>query len=253
MQVESTSQIVWELSPDELRLAPNEIHLWCADLAAHTFPLESLQALLSEDELSRARKFHFLKDQTQFTVARGLLRRLLGRYLQADPASLRFGYGAQGKPWVMNEHGSAHSLRFNLAHSAELILYAVSWEQELGIDVEQICTETSDEAIAEHFFSPAEVAALRSLPLAQQPQAFFNCWTRKEAYLKARSEGLSFPLNGFEVSLDSQLPVRLKVYQSPHESDRWRLYPLNPKPQYVGAVVVEGQSHVFQFFSTRGL
>ena len=161
--------------------------------------------------------------------------------------SLDFAYGAQGKPRLRIES----ALRFNLAHAEELILYAMSWQREVGIDVEYIRAETSYETIAEQFFAPAEIAALRKLPIDQQPQAFFNCWTRKEAYLKASGEGLSFPLDSFEVSLGSQLS--LKVYQSPHESERWRLYHLYPKSQYVGAVAVEGQSHLFQHYNTRGL
>ena len=252
-RMQSEAQIEWQLPPGELRLAANEIHLWCADLAVQSFPLTSLQVLLSEDERARAQRFRFGKDQTQFTVARGLLRRLLAQYVQADPAALDFGYGAQGKPYLRDERGGAHSLRFNLAHAGDLILYAVSCEQELGIDVEPIRAETSQEAIAEHFFSPVEVATLRALPADQQSQAFFHCWTRKEAYIKARSEGLSFPLDGFAVSMDAQTPVTLNVFQSPHENERWRIYPFAPKPQYVGAVAVEGKDHTFQFFSAHSL
>ena len=253
MQVESHSQIAWELPPNKLRLAPNELHLWCADLEAQALPLESLLAILSEEERSRAQRFRFQKDQTQCTVARSLLRIILGRYLQAPPASLRFGYGAQGKPWLMNQNGEPQALRFNLAHSEKLILYAVSWQQEVGIDVEYIRAETSYETIAEQCFALVEVAALRALPFAQQPQAFFNGWTRKEAFIKARGEGLSFPLDGFAVSLDDEMPIKLQVYQLPHESERWQLYHLNLKPPYVGAVAAEGQQHTLQCYSTRGL
>ncbi len=239
--------IEWKPPPADLRLAANEVHLWCADLSAESFPLAAMAATLSKEEHGRVQRFRFAKDRTQFVVARSLLRTLLGRYLNSDPMLLDFNYGAQGKPQLRNES----ALRFNLAHSEALILYAVSWQQEVGIDVEYIRAAVSYETIAEQFFSAAEVAAVRSLPVDQQPQAFFNCWTRKEAYIKARGEGLSFPLDGFEVSLDSQLS--LKVYQFPHESERWRLYHLYPKSQYVGAVAVEGQSHIFQHYHTRGL
>lgn len=253
MQLELEQPIEWQPPPQELHLKPNEVYLWCADLATQTFSLEFLQTTLSKDERNRAQRFRFQQDQTRYTVARGCLRLILGRYLNVAAASLRFGYGAQGKPWLMDERGAPHALQFNVAHSGELILYALSWQQEVGIDVELIRVETSYETIAKQFFSPAEVAALRSLPLAEQPQAFFNCWTRKEAYLKARGEGLSFPLDGFAVSLDSQSPVTLQVYKSPDERNRWRLYHLNPKRQYAGAVAAAGQQHTFQYFSTRGL
>lgn len=246
-------QIEWKRPPDEMQLGPNEIHLWCADLAAQSFPLEMMQSLLSEEERIRARRFRFPKDQLQFTVARGLLRIMLGRYLNKPPAELCFHYGAQGKPSLLDERGSVHRLRFNLAHSDAVIVYAVSWQQEVGIDVEHIRAETSYETIAEQFFSPTEVAALRALPFTQQPQAFFNCWTRKEAYIKARGEGLSFPLDEFEVSLASQAPVSLHVYNAPQESERWRLYHLTPQPHYVGAIAAEGQRHTFRYYSAQEL
>jgi 4'-phosphopantetheinyl transferase len=247
------SPIEWRLPPPAASWAENEIQLWCVDLQAQSFALEKLHAILSADERSRARRFRFGKDQIQFIVARSYLRLILGRYVQCPPARLRFGYSAQGKPWLHPENGAKHILRFNLAHSGELILYAVSWQQEVGIDVEYMRAETSYKTIAEQFFSPTEIATLRTLPSEQQSQAFFHCWTRKEAYLKARGEGLSFPLDGFEVSLDSSRPVSLKVYQFPYESEHWRLYSLFPKTQYVGAVAVEGQQHTLQFYSTREL
>lgn len=253
MPPEPHPPIEWKLPPDEMRLAPNEIHLWCADLAAQSFPLETLQTILSEEECGRAQRFRFQKDQRQFIVARSLLRIILGRYLSKNPASLGFHYGAQGKPSLPDERGAPHSLRFNLAHSEALILYAVSWQQEVGIDVEYIRPETSDETIAEQFFSPAEVAKLRALPSALQSQAFFNCWTRKEAYLKARGEGLSLPLDSFEVSLDAQAPVSLKVYHAPREGERWQLYHLAPQLQYVGAVAAEGQNHTFCYYRADSL
>lgn len=251
MQTETT--ISWEAPPKSLQLAPHEIHVWCADLATQSFPLATCAALLSEEERARAARFRFPKDQQQFTITRALLRLLLGRYLHLSPAALRFGYGAQGKPWLLEAHNTPQSLRFNLAHSGDLILYAVRQERELGIDVEFIRAETSYETIAEQFFAPAEVAALRALPLAEQPQAFFNIWTRKEAFIKARGDGLSFPLDGFAVSLDAQLPVALEVYQFPRESKRWKLYHLVPKAQYVGALAAEGEPHILRCYSTRGL
>lgn len=236
--------IHWAAPPTELQLAPQEIHVWCADRATQAFPLESFAALLSTEEQQRAARFRFATDQEQFLIARALLRILLGRYLQQPPAALHFGYGAQGKPWLLDES----DLRFNVAHSGDLILYAVRKEREVGIDVEWMRTEPSYEMIAEQFFAPAEVAALRAVPLAAQPQVFFNIWTRKEAFIKARGEGLSFPLDAFAVSWEAQQPITLEVYQFPRESKRWKLYPLNPKAEYVGALAAEGEGHQLQYY-----
>lgn len=253
MQTNAHPLIQWEVPPETLQLAPHEIHVWCADITAHAFPLESFAMLLAPDERTRAARFRFAKDQQQFTIARALLRILLGRYLYTPPAALRFGYGAQGKPWLMEAGNAAQGLRFNLAHSGELILYAVRKEREVGIDVEFMRAETSYETIAEQFFAPAEVNALRALPFAEQPQAFFNIWTRKEAFIKARGDGLSFPLNGFAVSHESQAPVTLEVYPFPRESKRWKLYHLYPKAQYAGALAAEGEQHALRYYSTHGL
>lgn len=241
--------IHWQAPPAEFQLASQEIHVWCADRATQAFPLESFAALLSAEEQQRAARFRFPKDQEQFLIARALLRILLGRYLQQPPAALRFGYGAQGKPWLLDES----DLRFNVAHSGDLILYAVQKEREVGIDVELIRAEPSYELIAEQFFAAAEVAALRALPFAAQPQAFFHTWTRKEAFIKARGEGLSFPLDGFAVSWEAQSPITLDVYPFPRESKRWKLYHLEPKAAYVGALAAEGEGHRLQYYSTHGL
>src|ERR1043166_1017688 len=180
----------WVPPPDDLKLPDEEVHVWRAGLDLPPAQLERLHRVLSPDEQEKAAWFHFEKDRQHFTAARGFLRMILGRYLGSDPGELRFSYNSYGKPSLAAEF-STPPLRFNLAHSHGLALFAFNCGRELGIDLESIRPDRATEEIAERFFAEAEVAALRSLPLEARVRAFFDCWTRKEAFIKARGMGLS--------------------------------------------------------------
>jgi 4'-phosphopantetheinyl transferase len=221
-------------------LAQGKVHLWCTQLDRLASEIKALQQTLSADERTRAARYHFQKDRDQFVVARGLLRTLLGRYLGVSPEHLRFRYNAYGKPGLNSEFDGG-TLRFNLSHSHGLVLYALTRGRDIGVDVEHIRPEFAEGQIAERFFSPREVTLLRRLPVALQPIAFFHCWTRKEAFIKARGEGMTLPLDQFDVSLTPGEPARLLHTQwDPQEPLRWSLRELAPAPGYVGAVAVEG-------------
>jgi 4'-phosphopantetheinyl transferase len=169
-----------------------------------------------------------------------LLRTILGRYLDVAPGTVRFCYGPHGKPALIAEMAEQTGVRFNVAHSHDLALYAVTRGREVGIDVERIRAEVASTEIAQRFFSPAEVAALCALPDELQTEAFFACWTRKEAYIKATGGGLSHPLDGFDVSLTPGEPVvALRTHADPQEAARWSLRALDPGPGYAAAVAVE--------------
>ena len=242
----------WESAPNELHLGIDETHIWRITIEEKSFNLQSLTQLLSADEISRANRFRFQKDRAQFIIARGMLRTILSRYLNVQPVSLSFGYGAQGKPYLKDENGEPHNLRFNLSHSEEIILYAVTRGQELGIDVERIRPEFATETIAEKFFSPSEVKSLRRLAPALQPEAFFNCWTRKEAFLKARAAGLTYPLDQFAVSLlPGEPPGLLSLADDSQEISRWSFFHLTPKPGYIGTLVVSGHCAQLRHFSIQ--
>jgi 4'-phosphopantetheinyl transferase len=235
----------WERPPAQLTLEDDAVHVWRAELDVPDAEVHQLRQALDPAEISRARRFHFEKDRSRFIVARGLLRTILGSYLNLDPQILRFGYGGQGKPFLMEIRDNANdasALRFNLSHSGGVALIAVTLNREPGIDLERIRPELATETIAEQFFSAQETAMLRALPADVQPEAFFNCWTRKEAYLKARADGLSFPLDQFSVSLIPGEPAALLSFLGePDEIARWSLIHLNPGSDYVGALVVEGR------------
>jgi 4'-phosphopantetheinyl transferase len=195
--------------------------------------------ILSPDEEERANRFYFERDRRRFTVARGALRAILGGYLRVDAKSIRFDYGPQGKPRLAS---ATSGIQFNVAHSGELALIAVARERELGIDIELVRPLNSANQIAESFFSPREVAALQSLSRHLAKEAFFACWTRKEAYIKARGGGLSIPLAGFDVSLEPGEPAALlAVRDDPDEVSRWGMVELHPAPGYKGALVAQGK------------
>lgn len=223
-------------------LKDKEVHVWRAVLDVEASRIQSLQQSLSTDEWERARRFHFQKDRDHFIAARGLLRVILGLYLSKEPDQLQFCYGPYGKPSLTQEFGG-DTLRFNLSHSYGLALFAITRGRELGVDLEQLRSQVTNIQIAERFFSPREVAALRALPINLQQEAFFTCWTCKEAYLKARGEGLTHPLDQFDVSFTPGEPARLlNTYKDPQEASRWSLYKLNPGPGYAAALAVEGHN-----------
>ena len=230
----------WWFPPKILLLGNNEVHVWRVSLDLKAARVQSLQQTLSGDERARAGRFHFQKDREHFVIARGVLRAILGRYLDMEPSQLRFCYGSHGKPALAQEAGE-QALRFNVSHSHGLALYAIARGRELGIDLEYLRPQLADEQIAEQFFSLREVAVLRGLPADRQQKAFFDCWTRKEAYIKARGEGLSLRLDQFDVSLAPGEPAALLSSDGdPQEACRWVLRELSPGSGYVAALAVEG-------------
>jgi 4'-phosphopantetheinyl transferase len=231
----------WRHPPAGLTLSGAEVHVWRACLDLDSSCVEYLQHVLSADELHRAARFHFPRDRRRFTVARGVLRDILGRYLGVPPSELGFRYSAYGKP-ALAAGFDAVGVRFNISHSHEMALFAVTCGREIGVDIEHLGRKIRGEEIAQHFFSAHECASLRALPAAAKHEAFFNCWTRKEAYIKAHGEGLSLPLDQFDVSLAPGEPAALLATRNdPREVLRWSLLALTPGPGYVAALAVEGQ------------
>lgn len=234
--------MTWPLPPESITLGIDEVHVWRARLDVAAPRLQSLWQTLAPDERKRAERFHFRRDHDSFVVARGLLRIILGRYLNAEPDRLRFRYSRYAKPALTGEFDN-EALRFNLSHSDNLALYAVTRGREIGVDLERLRPDFADDKIAEQFFASGEVAALRALPVHAQQEAFFNCWTRKEAFIKARGEGLSLPLDEFEVSLAPGEPAALlSTKGDTREVSRWSLRELIPEPGYVAALAVEGHN-----------
>ena len=232
---------LWGPAPHPLPLPRDEVHVWCARLEMSPEALDRLRATLAPDEHARASRFHFHRDRRQFIAARGILRALLARYLGRDPVELQFRCSPAGKPALARD-GASEGLRFNVSHSHGLALYAISEGRNPGVDVERIQPRVAAEPLAERFFSAREVAALRAIPERRRTEAFFACWTRKEAYVKARGEGLAIRLDSFEVSLDAgEGTAQVSVHQAPPDTTTWSVRALAPAPGYVGAVAAEGR------------
>ena len=236
----TASSLSWDSPPKALVLPNNAVHVWRASLDVSASELRAFEDTLTADERARAKRFYFRKHRAHFIAGRGLLRNILSRYLDRESNQLRFCYNAYGKPALTEETG-AEGLCFNLSHSHEMALYAVTRGREIGVDIEYFRPDVEAEKLAERFFSPREAAVLRALPEHLRKEGFFNCWTRKEAYIKAEGQGMSIPLSTFDVSLTPGEPAALLHTQNqPQETSRWSLQALKPTPSYAAALAVKG-------------
>ena len=238
----------WTAAPSVPVLREDELHVWRAGTAASVDTLRAAEAFLAADERERAERFRHEPSRTAYVVARAALRRIVGAYLDNDPESVRFAYSASGKPCLADPDGGAR-LQFNLSHSGEWAVYAFAINRPVGVDVEEIRQMPDLMDIARRFFAASEYAALRSLEGAGRLESFFACWTRKEAYLKARGLGLSASMSEFVVSVSASEPPRLLAErENPGEAHRWAFRTVDVGPGYAGAVVVEGQPARVRFF-----
>lgn len=235
-------QPLWSPGAPEVAPEAGEVQLWLADLDRPPVPLERLAATLAPDERERAARFHFDVHRRRFTAGRGLLRRLLGRLLERPPESLAFRYGFKGKPELDLPPGDPGAgLRFNLSHSANGALLAVTRDRTVGADLEHLRPLDDAEALVERFFHPAERRVFAGVAPAERLACFYAGWTRKEAYVKARGDGLSLPTTEFEVVLAPGEPARLVRFErEPGEVGRWSFAAFEPARSFLGAVAVEG-------------
>lgn len=245
-----TPAVEWSSPSVILEAANKEIHVWRASLACDQTTLQRLESTLTNGERARAGRFVFESDRHHFIAARGFLRDLLGGYLHCAPESIDFSYGPRGKPSVANLRARC-AVRFNLSHSHGLALVAIGCEREVGIDIELIRPEVASEEIATHYFSTKEVDELSNLPAELRTEGFFLCWTRKEAYVKAKGDGLYTPLDSFSVSLSPGSPATL----SSADESRWKIESFVPslvsEPRYAAALVAEGKDWKLRYFEWK--
>jgi 4'-phosphopantetheinyl transferase len=220
-------------------MSPPAALVWKAWLDVDRAQPAPYRALLSSDELSRAMRYRKDADRDRYVVRRAVLRIVLGRVLGIPQHLLRFGYGPSGKPYI-DRPAAGRALRSSVSHADGLAVFGCAFGRDVGVDVERVCVHPDLLAVAESCFSTREQAELRTLPHTSQARAFYRCWTRKEAYVKAIGSGLRASLRDFEVSLDTDKPASLlRVGWSESEPARWRMEELDVPFGYIGAVVAE--------------
>lgn len=225
---------MWSESSRELIIKKSDIHVWSAHLDLYT-TRRSTKVLLSDAELEQAGRFRFDLDREYFVASRSILRFLAGRYLGKDPANIEFELGKFGKPRIPGGHG----LEFNISHSGGRALFGFTKNLPIGIDLEYTGREVEIFEVARRYFSQSEVKQLSDLPRQQWRTGFFNCWTRKEAFIKAVGSGLYFPLDKFEVSLSPADDAELRgTFWDPSEVNHWAVYSIIPAIDFIGALAV---------------
>jgi len=232
---------IWGGFSGSYALPEDEIHVWRTTLDMTASGFARLRQILSQDERDRADRFRFEVDGRRAVIGRGYLRLLLGQILDLPASKLRFEYDEFGKPSLTPGH--ALPLRFNLSHSGDLILIAITIGRAVGVDVERIRTDLDPDELAARFFSASEYKILASLAGPARYDAFFACWTRKEAYLKAKGVGLSLPLDQFDVSfLPNEIPQLLATRPDSAEAQRWGLRTLDLSANYAAALAAPGST-----------
>ena len=219
-------------------LRTDEIYIWHACLEQ---PASQFQSLLSVDERNRAERFHFEADRKRFIVRRGILRTLLSYYLGVEPGQIQFCYGKNGKPDLADTLGKG-TIHFNLSLSEGVALYAFTRDREIGVDIELIRNIPEMEPIVAQYFSAGENDVFSALPKSKRKEAFYDCWTRKEAFVKATGDGLSLPLNGFDVSLAPGEPTRLlRIEGDSGPASGWSIQDLKLVFGFAAAFAVKGR------------
>lgn len=233
-------ECIWERGPTSPTLAKEDVHVWCGSLDQPAPDVHRFGHVLSSAEQTRAGRFHFERHRRRYIISQGQLRIILGRYLGIPPGDVQFRQGPRGKPELAETPG-AGPLRFNMSHSNELALFAVARGRSVGIDIESLRPMPDAERIVGRYFAEREIEDFQNLAPSERLEGFFNCWTRKEAYLKATGEGLYLPLAGFAVTLAPGVPAHLlHVEGGAQEAERWSMQELCPAPGYVAAIAVEG-------------
>ena len=231
----------WQRAADPPELKAGDVYVWRTWLDVPSAQVDALGRILTTDELARAGRFVFERDQRRFVAARAALRSILGWCTGTDPRRVEFSYTASGKPELADDLAGLQ-LRFNLSHSHDLALVALTRERAIGVDVEYLSRDLDHERLAERFLSAQEWRSIASLDSPLRRRAFFDCWTRKEAFLKASGKGLARSLADFDVSCAPGEEARLLgVRNDPEGASRWSLRAIEPAPGYTGAVAVEGE------------
>ncbi|TXE05972.1 4'-phosphopantetheinyl transferase superfamily protein [Gelidibacter salicanalis] len=225
-------------------IKPNIIHTYYVN----TDTDKSYANLLSQEETLKASKFKFKKNRNQLVVSRGALRILSGKYLNKDPKEIGFKYGEFGKP----DFDLETPLNFNISHSGTMAILAFVLDHAIGVDIEKIKPDFDVMEIASNFFSDLEIEALNKIPKNKLTEAFYRCWTRKESFIKAKAQGLSFPLDSFSVCINSTIKTEvLETKWEEAEKNNWSLFTFSPNQDYIGAISVKGQIESVEYYDFK--
>lgn len=233
--------------PHPGELIAGEAHLWILPAELDFTETSQFHSSLAADEKERASRFRRTSDAQRYIVRRGLLRKLLGAYLEIGPDQVTLNYTAFGKP-ELPANDNPGRINFNLSHSKDWILFGFTRKCEVGVDIEWIDDELNFQELAERFFAANEVRNLQSLPPQQQREAFYCGWIRKEACLKARGEGIGHGLDRIEVSLSPDQAEIVRIDDEPDAERSWTLRHLSPAPDYIGAIAVRATAVKLRYF-----
>jgi 4'-phosphopantetheinyl transferase len=237
----SSKSAYWQKASKEIVLGKKDIHVWRIDLEAFQERSDDLFSFLSSEEKKRSKRFYFEQDKKNYIITRGVLRILLGKYLQRYPATIQFIYGEHGKPFL-NKENHKPDIRFNISHSKNISLIVFNLGRDIGVDVEYI-RKIHHLSMAKRFFSPDEEKEILSLPGPEQLEAFFSFWTKKEAFIKAQGGGLSVPLRSFSVSSTKKTKARITYIANAHEEEKvWSLFDIEVGKEYTAACAVKGKN-----------
>ena len=241
-------KLSWNTPPTQLLLSTRDVHIWRAVIDLPSKSVEEIEGSLSIDEKMKAQHFRFKRDKSRFIATRGILRLILGCYLGAEPSAIRFCYEKSGKPRLQNAFAKT-GIQFNLSHSKGLALYIFSHGHEVGVDIEHMREISEMEQIAEQFFSVRDRVFFGALPRSEKREAFFNLWTRKEAFVKATGDGLSYHLGSFNASVAPGKSLELsRMLGVAEEASTWSIGDVRPAEEFAGAFVVEGESWKVQYW-----
>jgi len=237
--IKQTNAPTWEPAPRILELSPGKVHLWRGRLSLKKDEVAELWPRLSEEEQTRASRFHFPEDSGRYILTRGMLRDILLRYQAQLATPICISVQPTGQPYLLQSQDGP-GLRFNLSHSRSLALFAITLDRKVGIDVEPVSNGADWQTVANRFFSALECQFLLALPATEREQGFLSLWTRKEAYLKAKGEGLSIPLDSFSILASPDGTLQVDDSADPSARRTWSFLSLTPDEQHLGAVAMEG-------------
>ncbi len=232
----------------QYKIDENQVHIWYINIEDYLDRIADFYSLLNENERLRAKRFKFKKDHDCFVVSHSVLRILIGKYLNCLPKIICFNANEYGKPFVLFNQKPT-PLEFNLSHSHERALIAITEHHAIGADIERMNHRLAGDEIVERFFSEHERLEYQILSEDQRAQGFYNAWTRKEAFIKAIGKGIFYELNKFSVRLTSEKPAKIiSIENNMAEADQWQLHGFMPEEKYCAAVTWCGQNKELCFF-----